>query len=107
MGHSGIRTNLDSSFISEKKKLSYPYIFVPRFGEEIALIVQCLEPGPVPLVLSDNGTLKQVCTCALSALEFAKLLRVYRFKVVLSNTDTREIREINDVLEVIPWMLQS
>lgn len=104
MGGLEIRTNLDKSFTSEKKKLSYPYIYVPRFGEEIALMVTCLEPGPIPLVLQDSGTLKQVGSCARSALELAKLLRVYKFEVVLSETERRTMREITDVLEVLLWM---
>jgi len=64
-----IRTNLDSSFMSEKKKLSFPYLYIENYGEEIALIITCLEPGPLPVVLSDRGVLKQVGTCSLSALE--------------------------------------
>jgi hypothetical protein len=107
VGDLGIRTGFDSSFTSEKKKLSYPYLYVPRFGEEIALMVTCLEPGPLPIVLSDSGVLKQVGSCAASALELAKLLRVYQFEVVLSETDHRTIREISDVLEVLLWMVSS
>ena len=107
MGDLEIRTNLDGSFTSEKKKLSYPYLYIPRFGEEIALIVTCLEPGPLPLVLNDSGTLKQVGSCAKSALELEKLLRVYNFEVVLSETERRTMREISDVLEVLLWMLSS
>ena len=104
MDGSGLRTNLDSSFVSEKKKLSYPYIFIPRFGTEIALMVTCLKPGALPLVLNDGGTLKQVGTCSLSALELAKLARVYKFEFVLSETDRRPIREVSDILEVLSWM---
>lgn len=104
MDVSGIRTNLDSSFTSEKKRLSFPYLYIPKFGEEIALMVTCLEPGPVPIVLSDAGTLKQVGTCALSALELSKLLRVYKFEIVLSETERRAAHEITDILEVLPWM---
>lgn len=104
MGDLEIRTNLDSSFTSERKKLSSPYLYVPRFGEEIALMVTCLKPGPLPLVLSDSGTLKQVGSCAASALELAKLLRVYQFEVVLSETERRTMREITDILEVLLWM---
>ena len=104
MGDLEIRTNLDSSFTSERKKLSFPYLYVPRFGEEIALMVTCLKPGPLPVVLSDSGTLKQVGSCAASALELAKLLRVYQFEVVLSETERRTMREITDILEVLLWM---
>ena len=104
MGDLEIRTNLDGSFTSEKKKLSYPYIYVPRFGEEIALMVTCLEPGPLPLVLKDAGILKQVGTCALSAIELSKLLRVYKFEVVLSETEHRVMQDVTDILEVISWM---
>lgn len=104
MAASELRTNLDSSFTSEKKKLSFPYIYVPRFGEEIALMVTCLKPGPLPLVLSDSGTLKQVGSCVASALELEKLLRVYKFEVVLSETDRRVIRDVMDIMEVLAWM---
>lgn len=104
MGVSGLRTNLNQSFISETKKISYPYLYIPKFGEEIALMVTCLEPGPLPLVLEDRGILKQVGSCSLSALELEKLLRVYHFEVVLSETEKQTMREITDVLEVLPWM---
>jgi hypothetical protein len=104
---SGLRTNLDKSFIHEKKKLSYPYIYIPKFGEEIALMVTCLEPGPLPLVLNDEGVLKQVGTCSLSALELAKLLRVYKVEVVLSPTEKKVITGILEMLEVLPWMVSS
>lgn len=102
-----LRTNLDRTFSSEKKKLSYPYLYIPRFGEEIALMVTCLTPGPLPIVLSDSGTLKQVGTCALSALELEKLLRVYKFEIVVSETDHRRMSEVADILEVLLWMQSS
>lgn len=100
-----LKTHHDSSFVSETKKLSYPYIYIPRFGEEIALMVTCLKPGEIPLVLSDNGVLKQVSTCAVSALELSKLLRVYQFEMVLSETERRKIKTISDVMEVLQWMV--
>ena len=107
MGGSGIKTNFDRSFTHEQRKLSYPFLYVPRFGEEIALMVTCLRPGPLPLVLEDAGTLKQDGSCAVSALELAKLLRVYQFEVVLSATERRIIKQITDVLEVLLWMASS
>lgn len=107
MGDLQLKTHHDSSFISEKKQLSYPYIYVPRFGEEIALMVTCLKPGPLPIVLSDGGVLKQVSTCEVSALELSKLLRVYQFEFVLSETDRRKVKTILDVMEVLSWMVSS
>ena len=57
--------------------------------------------------LSDNGILKQVGTCDLSALELAKLLQVYNFEVVISKTDRRVITNTSDIMEVLPWMVSS
>lgn len=105
MTHSGLRTNFNASFTSQKRTISYPYIFIPKFGNEIALMVTCLQPGPVPLVLRDKGVLKQVGTCAVSALELQKLLRVYSLEVTLSATDIRKINTNTDILEVLPWMV--
>lgn len=102
-----LRTDLDSSFVNTKKKLSYPYIYLPSFGEEIALMVVCVRKGPLPITLSDKGVLKQVGSCELSALELQKLLRVYRYEVVLSEHDRRSINSISDVLEVLSWMVLS
>lgn len=104
MGDLPLRNNLDSTFVSETKKVSPPYIFIPKYGEEIALIITCLEPGPIPILLSDGGVLKQVGSCSLSALELAKLLRVYHFEVVKSQSEKVTITQITDILEVLPWM---
>lgn len=102
-----LRTDLGPTFISEKRALAYPYIYIKKFGEEIALMITCVAPGPLPIVLSDNGILKQVGTCDLSALELAKLLQVYNFEVVISKTDRRVITNTSDIMEVLPWMVSS
>lgn len=102
-----LRTDLGPTFISEKKALSYPYLFIKKFGEEIALMTTCIRPGRLPILISDNGVLKQVGSCDLSALELSKLLRVYSFDIVLSETDCRTISTIPDIMEVLPWMVSS
>jgi hypothetical protein len=105
VGDLQLRTNISNTFTQEKKKLTYPYIYIPRFGSELALIVECLAPGEVPIVLRHEGTLTQVGTCRMSALELTKLLRIYVFEVVLSGTEKRVIKEVVDIMEALPWMV--
>ena len=107
MDGSGIRTNFDRTYTSTRTAISYPYIYLPRYGEELALMVHCIAPGELPLVLTHAGTLKQVGSCSLSALELSKLLRVYKFQVVMSETERRGVNSIQDLMEVIAWMLSS
>jgi hypothetical protein len=101
---SGLRTNLSSTFISERKSISYPYIYIPKFAEEIALVVTCVKPGGLPIVLMDTGTLKQVGTCAYSAVGLAKLARVYQFEIIVADDVKKMVRSVSDILEVLVWM---
>ena len=104
MGHLKLNTELDNTFINSERKLSYPFIFLPRYGEELPVVTRCLLPGSIPLVLENKGALLQIGT---SALEFRKLLNVYSFEVVLGENNRRTITSTEDALEVIPWMVSS
>lgn len=101
-----VRTHLDASFSHEQRRVSYPHIFIPKFGDEIALMVTCIAPGELPIVLADAGTLKQVGTCAASAIELEKLMRVYKYEVALSPEVRRTITCVDDIMEVLLWTPQ-
>lgn len=107
MGHLAVNTKLDNTFINAEKKLTYPFIFLPKYGDELPVVIRCLLPGAIPIVLENKGSLLQIGTCTLSAIEFRKLLNVYNFEVVLSQTDRRTIMSTEEVLEVMPWMVSS
>lgn len=105
MEHSELRTDLTKVFENEKKQLKYPYIFIPVFGRELALFVKCLTPGPVPVTVKHNGQLKKIGSCSLDALELHKISRVYKYEVVLSETDRRPADSVETIMEVLPWMV--
>lgn len=107
MTHSGLRTNIAEEFRGESKQISYPYLLLTKFGNELALLCQGLEKGSVPIVVQHGGSLKQIHSCVLSAIELRKINRVYEYDIVLSPTDTRHIKGIDDIMEVLPWMVQS
>lgn len=102
-----LNTKLDRTFTNEKQKVSYPFIFLPRYGEELPVVVRCLRSGALPIVLDNKGILVQVGTCDLSALELMKLLGIYSFEVVLSVKERYPVANTKDMLEVIPWMASS
>lgn len=107
MEHSGLRTNLAEEFRGESKQAIYPYLLISTFGNELALLCKGLHPGPVPIVVQFRGELKQVHSCELSAIELSKINRVYKYDIVLSATETRHIDGIQDIMEVLPWMVSS
>lgn len=107
MADLGLRTNLDRTFTHQRRQITYPYIYIPNYQEEIALMVTCVAQGDLPIVLQDSGVLKQVGTCAVSALELSKLLRVYTYEIVLSESERHSVRTISDLMEVLTWMVSS
>lgn len=100
-----LRRELDGGFVNERRKLQYPYIYLPEYGEEIALMMLCLTAGDIPIVLSDKGQLKQIGTVACSALELAKLLRVYAFVVHIDGATQKVIHDVTDIMEALGWMV--
>lgn len=100
-----LRTNLSAASSREKVEVGYPYIHLDFYGDELPVVLECLEEGPIPVLLSNEGMLMQIATVRLSARVLEKLSRIYNYTVVLSEVDQRPIRNISDILEVIPWML--
>ena len=102
-----LRRDLGPGFTKQHKTITYPYIFLPKYGEELAIIVTCLRHGNIPICLRNNGVLMEISSVDLSALELQKLLRVYKYQIVLSETDKRSIETITDIMEVLSWMVSS
>lgn len=102
-----LRRNFNSTFTSERKSISYPYIFIPKFGKELALVVTLVRKGELPICVNDKGVLKQIGSVSLSALELKKILSVFPFQFVFSATDSRKVKTIPDMMEVLSWMLSS
>lgn len=100
-----LRTNLSDDFTSTRQAVKYPYIHIPKYGQEVALLMQCIVPGDLPIVLTHAGSLRRVGSCSLSAFELAKLLKVYKYEVVLSESERRAITTIQDIMEVLSWMV--
>lgn len=105
MEHSGLRTNLTKEFEGERKQLTYPYIMIPAFGNELPVFVKCLVPGPVPVTVKHGGKLLKIGSCSLDAIELNKMLRVYKYDIILSATDERHVDNIETIMEVLPWMV--
>lgn len=101
----GLRTNHTSNFTRARAQLQYPYIFIPKYGNEIALLVQDIQQGSLPIVLSHGNSLRKVGSCSLSAIELAKLLRVYKYEIVLAEDDRRKITSVQNIMEVLSWMV--
>lgn len=105
MERSGLRTDLSRVFEGERKQLPYPYVYIPAFGRELALFVQCIASGPVPILVMHKGNLTKVGSCPLDALELNKMRRVYKYEIVLSEADRRPVDSVETIMEVLPWMV--
>lgn len=100
-----LMNNFDETTTSPRKKLTYPYIYIPTYGEEVGVVLSCMEQGDIPIVLKDGDVLKQVWTTILSALELQKLLRVYSFQVFVSPEVCKKVESSADLMEVVAWMV--
>lgn len=105
MQPSGLRTNLGAEFAAETKAASYPYVLITSFGSELPLLLEDLTPGELPIVVRHDQKLLAVGSVSKSAIELNKLRRVYRYEIVLSETERHAITSTENIMEVLPWMV--
>lgn len=84
-------------------KLTYPYILVDNAGDALAIVMQSLEPGEIPILIIHEGTLYNVGSVRKSCLELAKLLQVYKFSIHLSKDEVYKINTTQDIMESGVW----
>ena len=105
MEHSNnnIVTGINENQANAKVSLTYPYIMVHGAGDSLTVTLRAIAPGPLPVLITYKGTTYNIGSISKSALELAKLLKVFKFSIHLSQTDVREINETRDILEVGVW----
>lgn len=99
-----LMTNFNKNTTSQRKKLTYPYIYLPMYGEEVGVVLSCVEKGQIPIVLKDGDVLKQVWTITSSALELNKLLSVYPFQILRAPNEVINVNNVEDIMGVVAWM---
>ena len=98
-------TQLDDSFSHNKVSRQYPYITLnPVNTAALPLIVTLLEDGEVPILFSVNDSVYEIAKVSRSPINLRKLLEVYEFDVVLSESESRHISNTKELMEAFKWM---
>jgi hypothetical protein len=85
--------------------MTYPAIIIEKIGEELALVVSCLEEGDLSIVVKHKGkSIKLDKTISTSAINVNKLLKVYPFTLAVSEDAFIKINDIEEYMEVLRWM---
>ena len=91
---------IDEDISTPRSVLNYPYIYLSEAKEVLGLIIPLLQPGELQLILTMNGSTREVGTVEKSVLELHKLVRVCRFDYVVSPELRYKITSALDLLEL-------
>lgn len=97
-----IKSKLDVDALRSRSVTTpYPHIkIISELNFCVPAVVSALEDGECPLLGTLNGTTKIIKNISKSALNIHKLIRVTDIAIALSPDDIREIKSIEDYMEV-------
>lgn len=91
-------------FSRKHTNIKYPNFILNNINETTPLVVSLLEEGEIPLIGIHNGVKKVVKYISNSAYNVDKILRTHGvITYVLSESDSKVIKRIQDYLEVFIW----
>jgi hypothetical protein len=100
-------TNPDERFRREEAAAPYPYLRFDEIGDEFGVLMDCLEPGTLPVTVKQNGELLMLGPrVSGSPFNLKKIIGVRPFTVVNSPQESRAVANLGDLREVIPWTLR-
>ena len=100
----GVLNELTEDMANERTTVTYPYILVENATEALAIVMEALEEGDVPVCLNYKGNThildKRI---SKNPLNINKLLKVYPILFCLSETEKYKITNIQQVLDLPIW----
>lgn len=98
MGRS-IHNKIDSTFTNKREKLQYPYIFISENTDAIAVVLQDLETGDLPIMFQYQDQLIKTVSVKRSPVVLSKILKLYPFTVFYSATDSVVVNSTEELLD--------
>lgn len=95
-----IYNNITDTTFSAKGSKKYPYILLPLI-EGIHIVLDGLEEGDLPLIVSYEGRLKALPkSCKKHPYTLKKLIDICPIDIVFAENDIRHIETIKDLLDM-------
>lgn len=100
-----IITKVDEYFLRAKVPIPYPSVLIESKNiEALPVVLEALEPGDVSVIFEYNGKYNVTNNkISRSALTLSKLLKVYKYTLLLSPGQRVPISTPVDILEVGEW----
>lgn len=101
----GVVTRVDEYFLRAKVPVPYPSVQIESNDiDALPVIMESLEPGDVSIIFEYEGKYNVANKkISRSALTLAKLLKVYKFTLLINSSQRFPIRTPIDILEVGDW----
>lgn len=101
---SEILTELDSSFSNAHTDIAYPNIEVKTENTDpLPVVLALLEQGSLPVLYTRDGTTYEIGKIANTALNLAKLLKVYPFTYAKDATTAIDVKSVGELMGVLTW----
>lgn len=97
--------SIDANTKYQSEKIKYPYIYIEYVCDPLALIIDAMEKGDVPLVVEQDGVTLSLGNYSSSPLELKKLLGVSPIRIYTEKDVYHRIVNVNELLELGVWMV--
>lgn len=96
-------TSFNEHQANERVGVTYPYIFVHGAGDALTVTMGAIKKGSIPVLIEYKGIKYNIGSISKSAVELAKLLKVFEFDIHLTADKVCEIKSNTDIMEVGVW----
>lgn len=101
-------TELDENFSNNSVDVTYPHIYVTSANTQaLPLIIEMMEEGDVPIYYTQGEETYELARVSGDPLNLFKLLRVYTYTIVVSDTTQIEVTDTKSLMEACIWTSSS
>lgn len=92
---------LSRDLTNDRISMPYPHVKALELSEALALVVQTLPTGDLPVLCEYKGTTRQVASIRRSAITLSILAKVTDLVYYLDDNSSRELKDVTDIMEVL------
>lgn len=92
---------LSRNITNDRISMPYPHVEVLEPTDPLALVLGSMEEGELPVLCTINGSTRKIKAIRKSAITLLDLSRVTKLIYSISADNKRELKNIDDIMEVL------
>jgi len=92
---------LDSNSFKVKSKLSYPYLYIDKLTDEIAVLIYSIPKGKLPIVTTVSGKLRILESKTFDPYHLKLLIDLYKPDIYIEKEKCIKLENIYDYMKEV------